>query len=334
MIISSEKANRRAAAAVDFAARHRWAKYLCLGAVTAVYSADYIRQSALLLGEKIKGSAQAPFRPLGGRMVSFLMSGAFAFMAVPFAAVSIGAEEVPESSQISEKAELPDPARKLPTHPRVAATPEAIADKVTLAGLAEDNSSYDLTLNIRTLKKDVTAMFRTSEEMSSQVKNAFDDYGISTDNLRIEPVDITIYTTEQRQKLQLSEGYSADITLPVPREMEGHFDDLKIVHLEDDGSMTVIEGDISSGAAGNTISFNTSHFSVFALVSYKDEPYEASAENIGSGAGIPAGGVHTDISLSLGGNVFEEDKRRFGKNKKKRKIYRIKRIIRESDLLL
>lgn len=332
MIISSEKANIRAAKAVKFAARHRWAKLFCVGAVAAVYSADYIRQSAVQIGEKIRDSAQAPFRPLGGRIVSLIMSGAFAFMTVPFAAASASAEET-EETQSSAAEEHPDPTKKLPEHPRVAATPAAIADKITLSGLAEDNLSYGLTLNVRTLKKDVTAMFRTSEDMSEQVKSAFDGYGIPTYNLCISPVDITLFTTEQKQKLQLSDGYSADITLPIPREMEGHFDDLKIVRLEDDGSMTVIEGDISSGAAGNTISFNTSHFSVFALVSYSDEP-EANAENIGSGAGAQAGGVHTDISVSFGGNVFEEDKRRFGRDKKKRKIYRIKRIIRENELLL
>ncbi|MBP0956106.1 MAG: hypothetical protein J5997_01930 [Oscillospiraceae bacterium] len=328
MLISSEKANMRAEAAVDFARRHSWAKYPCLAAVSVIYSAEYIRLKICEATEKIRAAASAPFRPLGSRIAAAFLSSAFAFMSIPFSGAAVFAEE-PESPEMQETKELPKPWTKLPPKPRTAATPEEIADKVTLAGLAKESEDYDITLNIRTLKKDVTADFRQSPRYLEDVISAFGDYGISTEELNIKPVDVSVYTTEEKYLLQLSEGYSADITLPIPEDMQNHLDDLKVIRLEDNGSIAILDGKINK----DTISFNTEHFSIFALVSYKDPAVSVTAENIESGAGMTAAGSAPDAAISLGGTAFEEDRNRFKKDKK-RKIYRIKRIAKENQLLL
>lgn len=336
MMISSEKANMRAAKAVDFAKRHSWAKYPCLAAVSVIYSAEYVRIKIRELGEKLRESAAAPFRPLGGRIAAFILSGAFAFMAVPLSGFTAYADEPAEAAADEARpANAPVLVSKITpsesqTHRDIASTPEEIADKITFEGLAKQSSDYNLTLNIKSLTKDVTARFTASPRLLPQVLNSFAYYQIPTDDLYISPVDVTIYCTKERYKLNLSEGYSADITLPIPEEMYGHFDDLKIVRLEDNGTMTIIDGVIADGNDGKTITFNTDHFSVFALVSYNTG---ITAENISSGAGVTAAGVHGDISMSFGNSVFDEDRRRFRKAAK-RKIYRIKRIVNERDLLL
>ena len=327
MLISSDKANMRAEAAVDFARRHSWAKYPCLAAVSVIYSAEYVRLRICEAVEKLRASASAPFRPLGSRIAAVFLSSAFAFMSVPFSGVSVFAEE-PETS-VQETKELPKPWTKLPPKAKTAATPEEIADRVTMAGLAEKSEGYDITLNIRTLKKDITADFRQSPRYLEDVISAFGGYGISTEDLNIKPVDISLYTTEEKYLLQLSDGYSADITLPVPEDMQNHTEDLKVIRLEDDGSIAILDGVIGK----DTISFNTEHFSVFALVAYKDPAVPVSAENIESGAGMSAAGSAPDAAISLGGTAFEEDRNRFKKDKK-RKIYRIKRIAKENQLLL
>lgn len=328
MLISSEKANMRAEAAVDFARRHSWAKYPCLAAVSVIYSAEFVRLKICEAGEKLKAAVCAPFRPLGGRIAAAFLSAAFAFMSVSFSGAVVFADET-ETPEVQETKELPKPWTKLPPKPRTAATPEEIAEKVTLAGLAEESDDYDITLNIRTLKKDITVNFRESPRYLEEVISAFGGYGISTEELNILPVDVSVYTTEERYVLQLSEGYSADITLPIPEDMQNHLDDLKVIRLEDDGSIAILDGKIKK----DTISFNTEHFSVFALVAYKDPVVPVSAENIESGAGMTAQGSAPDASISLGGTAFEEDRNRFKKDKK-RKIYRIKRIAKENQLLL
>lgn len=320
MLISSEKANMRAEAAVDFARRHSWAKYPCLAAVSVIYSAEYVRLKICEALERLKEAASAPFRPLGGRIAAVFLSASFAFMSVPFSGASVFADEI-DAPAVQETKVLP--------RPRIAATPEDIAERITMAGLAEESEDYDIKLNIRTLKKDVTVDFRQSPRYLEDVISAFGGYGISTEELNIQPVDISVYTTEGKYLLQLSEGYSADITLPIPEDMQNHSEDLKIIRLEDDGSIAILDGKIKK----DTISFNTKHFSVFALVSYKDPEVNVSAENIESGAGMTASGSAPDAAVSLGGTAFEEDRNRFKKDRK-RKIYRIKRIAKENQLLL
>lgn len=334
MLYSSENANRRAAVAVDFARRHRWAKYPCLAVVSAVYSAEFVRLKISEAGKKIRESMSGSERSLTGRITAFAVSAAFAFMTMPFAGVTAYADELPASE---ETAELPPVAEEISEEENkpavrrpIAANPEDIAERVSIELYADYSEDYDITLNIRTLKTDVTARFTESYRFLPMVEESFAGYGIPTDTLYIAPVDVTIYCTEEKYILDLSEGYSADITLPIPEEMTGHLDDLKVVRLEDDGSMTIIDGVISDGADGKKISFNTEHFSVFALVSYNDGIV---VENISSGAGAAAAGISGDIAVNFSSSVFDEDKRRF-KRKKGRKIYRIKRIAKENELLL
>lgn len=328
MTISSDKANMRAASAVAFAARHRWAKYPCVAAVTAIYSAEYIRIKALELGEKIRESAKAPFRPLAGRMAAAAMSFAVAAMVLPFAPITAYAEEAAENAAEAEaNKELPEPVKK---EIEKAETPEDIKKLVSFSGLAADNFAYDIELNIPWLDREVTARFSEPEGIKKQVTDAFDRYGIPTDNLNIDPVDIVLYANDNRHKLNLNEGYSADITLPVADDMAGHTEDLKIVRLEDDGSMTIIEGVLENRNIGRTVTFNTSHFSVFAVVAYNNEE---SAENISSAAGVSASGSYGEIAVSFSNPVLDEDRRRFRKAVKRR-IFRIKRIVNERDLLL
>lgn len=361
--VSSDKANKLAEKVIAFAAAHSWSKLPCVGAVSVIYSAEFLRIKAITLGEKIKESVNAEFRPLGGRVLSAVLSAAFAFMAVPFTAAAADDDDAPQPAVIGEmpedtetyesqpedistdsgdpvfvgdeQSDVLDPTspearaiRKARRNP--ARTPEDIASKITLTGLAEDNPFYGITLNIKSLKTDVTARFLQTSDLNSKVKEAFDYYGIPVSNLYIEPVDITLYTTKEKYKLQISEGYSADITLPVPEGMNNHLDDMKVIRLEDNGGMTILEGEVTPKGTGNIVTFNTDHFSVFALVCYSDN---VEPEDVSSGAGTSAAGANMDISLNFGGNVFDEDKRRHRKAAKK-KVYRIRRIIKENDLLL
>ena len=121
--------------------------------------------------------------------------------------------------------------------------------------------------------------------MESDIKAAFESYGINSDELCISPVKIQLYRNDTREKLQISEGYSADVTLPVPEEMLSRIDELRGVRLEDNGTLTVIEGE-------------------------------------------------TDISISVPQPITDEDKRRFRRNRGKKCIYRIKRIVKENERLI
>ncbi len=322
MIVSSEKANRLAAKAVSFAASHKWAKLPCLGAVSAVYAADLAAAVVRDAADKLAESARAPFRPLAARAAAFLLAGSFVFMVSPFTAMEVSANTPVLAPQIEPES--------FQSAAKIADTEEEIAEMVHMEGLCEGNADYRIKLNINTLKKDVTARFSYRKNLLPTVKSFFKRYEIPTDNLNIAPMDITLYVTETKQIVDLAEGYSADITLPVPESMDGHTDDLKIVRLEDNGMMTIIDGEISDGENGRIISFNTEHFSVFALVCYS-EPVET--EDVASGAGAAASGVTADITPSLGTPVLREDERRRREHRGKR-IYRIKRIAKEGQLLL
>lgn len=334
MLVSSEKANKCAEEAVYFARRHKWAKYPCLAAVSLIYSTEYIRLKLCEAGDRIRETLCVSDRPIGSRIASGVLSLAFAFMSVPVFEITASAEENAEAVQeaaavqTEEAAELPKPWTQLYPRKKTAETPEDIAGMVTMSGIAETDSRYGITLNIKTLKKEITAAFRESPRYMEQVVSAFDNYGISCEDLNIRPVDVTVYTNEERRVLQLSEGYSADITFPIPEDMKNHLDDLKIIRLEDDGSIAILDYTLGK----SSVTFNTEHFSVFALVAYKDPDTEVIAEDISGGAGMTASAA-PDAAVFTGSAVFSEDKNRF-KKKRKRKVYRIKRIAKENQLLL
>ena len=270
MMMLSEKTAYKA---VAFAARHKWAKSFCFGVYSAVYAA-----------EKLK----ADEKPFSRRLIAFATASAFVFMTVPTSYAA--ALTQPETSVVTEQMNTMEP---------VAMSPEDIAARVTLEGLEENEASYGLTLNIRSLRTDVTARFTSSDQMESDIKAAFESYGINSDELCISPVKIQLYRNDTREKLQISDGYSADVTLPVPEEMLGRIDELRGVRLEDNGTL------------------------------YKD-----TAEDIGSGAGVSDTGIVTDISISVPQPITDEDKRRFRRNRGKKHIYRIKRIVKENERLI
>ncbi|MDE6593430.1 MAG: hypothetical protein K2K57_10275 [Oscillospiraceae bacterium] len=413
MIISSEKANKRVRRIVDFASRHRWAKYPGIAAVSVVYGADWLRAVTVETGNKIRESMNAPFRPLAGRAASAFLAAAFAFMAVPVG-FTAGAEEMDgadlppvagesvwgSARQSADKSVINDgadngtdaaydavptaeeapeaineiadtaadtiadtaadtadsentaeeaPARKRVTRERtrpkrqwMARTAEEIAGRVTLEGLPEKNEGYGITLNVEKLGRDVTAKFTSRRDMLDDVRYCFECYDIPTDNLYIAPVDVTIYSTDDRTVLQFKEdkNCSADITFPVPEQFDGHTDDLKVVRLDDGNRMTVLDCEITESENGRTLTFNTEHFSVFAMIAYRQLPSAASpeepevTENIGSGAPVTAGGVQASAAVSTTISPFDEDKRRFGRKPNRKRVYRIKRICKEYEKLI
>ncbi|MCM1578126.1 MAG: hypothetical protein NC078_04925 [Ruminococcus sp.] len=419
MIISSEKANKRVRRIVGFASKHKWAKYPGIAAVSAVYGVDWLRAVVLEAGEKIRESANAPFRPLAGRAGSALLAAAFALMTVPVG-FTAGAEELDgaapaageslwggeanpgagsEEALLDDGGESTDEAllddgsksaedvllddgeetagdgdndsasaaeaadgeedvngdgseetspkrvtreRTRPKRKWMAKTDEEIAGRVTLEGLPEYGEGYGITLNVENLGRDVTARFSSRREMIDRVKYCFECYEIPTDNLYIAPVDVTIYSTDDRTVLQFREdkGCSADITLPVPDEFDGHTEDLKVVRLDDGNRMTVLDCDVAETESGRTLTFNTEHFSVFAMIAYRQMPGAASTEepemteNIQSGASSAAAGVQASAAVNANISPFDEDKRRFGKGRGKKRVYRIKRICKEYEKLL
>lgn len=330
----SDKLSGRTERIVEFSKKHRCAKVFCLGALCAVYSAEYIRSMLAALREKSENS----FVPFMKRCSAAVCAVSFAFMVMGGTA---GAAEYREVSPDSEKGgvlftETEEPDVITVTEEisdmdvyNAATTPDEIADMVSFEGLSDIDSDYSLTLNVKSLRREVTARFSSAKRYAESVKEAFESYGIDTGCLYIYPVDVTVYCTEGRYRLNLTKGYTADITFPIPDIMDAHLGDLKAVRLEDDGTLTVLEGTIGMGGNGRTFTFNTDHLSLFALVSYNTD---VQAEYIGSGAGVTASGVTADIAVSE--NVpFDEDRRK-PKKRVKRKVYRIKRIINENDLLL
>lgn len=245
------------------------------------------------------------------------------------------AEEAPVRKRVTRE-------RTRPKRQWMARTAEEIAGRVTLEGLPEKNEGYGITLNVEKLGRDVTAKFTSRREMLDDVRYCFECYDIPTDNLYIAPVDVTIYSTDDRTVLQFKEdrNCSADITFPVPEQFDGHTDDLKVVRLDDGNRMTVLDCEITEGENGRTLTFNTEHFSIFAMIAYRQLPSEALpeepevTENIGSGAPVTAGGVQASAAVNTTLSPFDEDKHRFGRKPNRKRVYRIKRICKEYEKLI
>lgn len=331
---ASDKLSKRTERIVEFSGKHCCAKAFCLAALCAVYSAEYFRSRLEALHER----SEISLVPFMKRCSAAACAVSVAFMTMGGA---VGATESDNVSFPSEKDEViiteteaPDvitAAEEISPEDtsNVATTPEEIAKMVSFEGLSDIDSDYSLTLNVKSLYREVTARFSSKKRYTESVKESFESYGIDTACLYIYPVDVTVYCSEGRYRLNLTKGYTADITFPIPEIMEPHLGDLKAVRVEDDGRLTVFDGKIGMGNNGRTFTFNVDHFALFALVSYNTD---VQAENIGSGAGMSASGAVAYMTIAE--NVPLDEDRRKPKKRTKRKVYRIKRIINENDLLL
>ena len=94
---------------IEFSHRHRWSKYLCVGAVSAIYAYDCVNEFIFLSGEKFKDTARESSSSVPGRIISGVTAAAFAVMSVPFAAAAEGmevfAENVREAAQSGDTVE-------------------------------------------------------------------------------------------------------------------------------------------------------------------------------------------------------------------------------------
>ncbi|MGN0666682.1 MAG: hypothetical protein ACI4KF_09180 [Huintestinicola sp.] len=332
------KADQRAAECIEFASRHRWAKYFCVGAVSVIYGTEYLRRRVVSACDKIHAAMTAPFRPLYKRAVSLLGSLALAGMVFPAEVLAYEESEeefVARPLSVSNPVVLPEP-RGNNFDP--AASPNVLdalreAEKnytVTGSGLAEENDSYSVDVDAKKLGSDVIASFSKNEKKLDSIVFAFSGYNIPTDDLYIVPYDITLYSAENK-KLSLKRGMSADVTMPVPVEMTGHLNDIQAIRLENDNTITVLKSEVIPSDQGYVISFTTEHFSTFALVSYNSG---INTENISASAGMTASGMNVSLSVSFSGSVIGEDKNNSRSRKHTRKIYRIKSIRNENDILL
>lgn len=351
-MIPSESSKARADAAVRFSKKHKWAVLPCLGAVCAVYSVEYIRQKAAAVSESLRGADEPCSRSPLGRAVSLMLSAAFAMMIIPVFDADVSASHIisdeeylteDSADELSDDAEIPESssADEMPVVSEEKAPSEESrphsgrnGGNVYLEGLAEHNADFGVDTDNLKISEDITVRFTSSSNDRKLINEAFDSYGIYTGDLCIEPVDVIAYRTETRDCVGLKEGRSASLTFSIPDEMQYGIDELRIVRLEDDGTMKVIEGDITEGENGSAITFSTDRFALFAMVSYSEAAAGTESEDMSSTAGMTADGVEATLDAVNLNPVFDRDRRRLVKGRSGKRIYRIKRVVKEKDLLL
>lgn len=158
-----------------------------------------------------------------------------------------------------------------------------------------------------------------STEGENAIAGAFKSYGIPPENMNIHAIEISVYDGGQ----SVEPGEIVKVYVEVPDDMVHHKNDLKAVRLED-GRIEILDSVYARNKDGDLyISFETDHFSTFALVSYADKP-----ENLESEAG--EGDVGTPVSASTAGTAAEVKE---GRAAAKRKKYRVTKKIRKSDLI-
>lgn len=334
------KADAFAERCISFTNKHPSARYFCVSAVSAVYFAEYLRRRICSVGSAALAAMERLPDKLGLRIVSAAGAAAFAMMTAPVQAFGYNSLDAAPAEIII----LPEPAPASPQNipglygfdptatPRIVDELRINSAVLELTGDAEENIAYEANIDVKALGRSMTLDFSGDEDgtLAKRIKKAFKLYGISTDNLNIEPMNISMYRTDTSASAQLKNGVTADITVPVPENMQNNLADLKVIRVESDGTITILDSTAGFDDRGCRVSFSTEHFSLFALVAYNEE---VTVESVESGSGSVAQGILSVIAPPSQG-AFDSDKRRRKYYSKQRRIYRIKRICKESDLLI
>ncbi len=326
---------------VGFSQRHRWAKYPCVCAAAAVYVGQAV-------GQKL-GDSEFRGRTFK-RIASVAAAAAFASMTFPAA---VFAEEAFTDTEVSAEAKTPrytprstpwesvtirtdgiiiynypeEEHEEMPAE-EIVEEPEDVSEivneefAVTVKGLPEEDPAYSVELECGELTGNITVeMLNGGAGSLEAVRSAFESYDIPTEHLNIVPVEINMYDGDGAAA-QLGEGEKAVVTLPLPDEMQGHTYDLRAVRV-DNGGIVILDSDYSED--GKSLSFETQHFSVFALVAYSDDE----AEDMSSHAGVDGNGMpisSSDRSADILGDM------KWRTPAKKRK-FRVVKAMKKSELI-
>ena len=337
---------------IEFSRKHRWSKYFCAGAVTAIYGYDCICSAVhtavrkLPAAGKFVGEKAAAFSL---RAVSGLIAASFAFMTIPvsvYAADDDNEEKedynesigdfanhylVPLLIDLNDEMKLPEVIEDIPEEP--------VAYTVMVKGLPEQDKQYSVVFNYNEedLNSDlVIKMMWGGDKALESFRGAFESYSIPAETLNIVPIEITM-TDADGNAVEFAEHQSADITVPLPESMDGHKNDLRAVRL-DGSKISVLNTAYTENKDGSVlVKFSTDHFTSFALVSYADMPASADSEDAADGenedvsscAGEGALGVVVDRSAGVP-DIFMKKKRTV---KAKRKRYRITKKLKSSELI-
>ena len=90
-------------------------------------------------------------------------------------------------------------------------------------------------------------------------------------NDKAYPFDISLYSNTNGTKVQPKEGYSVKITIPVPQELLGDREKIKVVYGKD-GKLETLKSQLFEKDGKWYISFEAVHFSPYALVVSKEQP--------------------------------------------------------------
>ena len=337
---------------IEFSRKHRWSKYFCAGAVTAIYGYDCLCGAVHTVGSKLPAAGKFVGEKAAAfslRAFSGLIAASFAFMAVPVSvyAADDDTEEnedynefigdfanhylVPLLIDMNNETALPEAKEELPEVP--------VEYTVTVKGLPEQDKLYSVVFNYN--KEDleseiVIKMMWGGDKALESFRGAFESYSIPADTLNIVPIEITM-TDADGNAVAFAEDQSAEITVPLPESMDGHKNDLRAVRL-DGSKISVLNTAYAENKDGSVlVKFSTDHFTSFALVSYADIPASADSEGCADGenedvsscAGEGAIGVAVDRTAGVP-DIFMKKRRTV---KAKRKRYRITKKLKSSELI-
>ncbi|MCR5166091.1 MAG: hypothetical protein K6C13_02580 [Oscillospiraceae bacterium] len=337
---------------IEFSRKHRWSKYFCAGAVTAIYGYDCLCSAVHTVGSKLPAAGKYVGEKAAAfslRAFSGLIAASFAFMTIP---VSVQAAEndteesedyndyigdfanhylVPLLINLNDKTTLPEIKEDLPEVP--------VTYTVTVKGLPEQDKQYSVVFNYNEedLQSDlVIKMIWGGDKALERFRGAFESYSIPADTLNIVPIEITM-TDPDGNAVAFADDHSAEITVPLPESMDGHKNDLRAVRL-DGKKISVLNTAYAESKDGSVlVKFSTDHFTSFALVSYADIPASADSEGCADGenedvsscAGEGAIGVVVDRTAGVP-DIFMKKRRTV---KAKRKRYRITKKLKSSELI-
>lgn len=181
-----------------------------------------------------------------------------------------------------------------------------------------ENDSISVTDINTEENKQLEVLYRSSEGKYA-ISKAFDSYGIPHESMNINAFELSVYDGG----ISVQPEESVKIYVEVPDDMINHRSDLKAVRLDGD-RIEILDSVYARNKDSDLyISFETDHFSTFALVSYADQPEDLESEAGENDVGTPVG----SLSEIVTGEIKE------GKAAAKRKKYRITKKIRKCDLI-
>ncbi|MGN1088779.1 MAG: fibronectin type III domain-containing protein, partial [Huintestinicola sp.] len=144
------------------------------------------------------------------------------------------------------------------------------------------------------ITNDIDVRFTLNGEDVEAIQRVLNYYGEGVESFMIYPMNISLYKAGTDEKIQLENGYTMTLTIPVPDELLHVSEYITVIHVSENDQLEILPSTHVSVNGVDCMQFTAASFSPFAFVVYlsqiTDDSIFGEGEDVSTGAFASANG--------------------------------------------